>query len=54
MTEKLLNICLLALLVYALWKRISPSMRSEIDRSMRIAAVVLLLGAATALFFHIY
>ncbi|MDW5414973.1 hypothetical protein R6242_00090 [Iodobacter sp. CM08] len=54
MTEKLLNICLLGLLVYALWKRISPSMRTEIDRSMRIAAIVLLLGAAIALFLHMY
>jgi len=54
MKEKILSICLLGLLVYALWKRIRPAMRSEIDRSMRIAAVVLLLGAATALFFQVY
>ncbi|WP_422614933.1 protein MIGRI [Iodobacter fluviatilis] len=54
MTEKLLNICLFALLVWALWRRISPSVRSEIDRSMRIASVVLLFAAAIALFLHIY
>ncbi|WP_442905405.1 protein MIGRI [Janthinobacterium sp. B9-8] len=54
MTEKLLNICLLGLLVWALWRRISPAVRLEIDRTMKIASIVLLMAAVSALFLHIY
>ncbi|WP_444542841.1 protein MIGRI [Iodobacter ciconiae] len=54
MTEKLLNICLFGLLIWALWRRISPGVRSEIDRSMKIASFVLLLAAGFALFLHLY
>ncbi|MGL4604346.1 MAG: protein MIGRI [Iodobacter sp.] len=54
MTAKILNICLFALLLWALWRRISPAMRSEIDRSIKIAALVLVAGAAVALVAHIY